>query len=143
MFEFKNALMRLLFGASFVLGLLISSDYSDTTFLFCLKPTDKTLSIQSQNGSFKVDNLSLNRALHDAGIIGLEAWIPGASSQDNHGDIYLNRIYRAYIGENKDVKSVMNLLDASFPFLYIEHENIHKLHYQPNDPSYEQQCSMS
>ena len=142
MFKLKNALMRLLFGASFVLGLLISSDYSDTTFLFCLKPTDKTLSIQSHDGSFKVDNLSLNKALHDAGVIDLEVWIPGASSEDNYGDIYLNRIYRAYIDENKDVKSVMNLLDASFPFLYIEHENIHKLHYQPNDPSYEQQCSM-
>ena len=119
MFKLKNAVMRLLFGASFVLGLLLSSDYRDATFLFCLKPTDKTLSIQSQNGSFKVDNLSLNRALHDAGVIGLEAWIPGASNQDSYGDIYLNRIYRAYIGKDKDIKSVMNLLDASFPFLYI------------------------
>ena len=134
--------MRLLLGASLVLGLLLPLDFSSTTFLFCLKSTDEPLLIQSQKESFKVDNLSLNKALHDVGIVNLESWIPSASSNDSYGDIYLNRIYRAYISKEEDVKNIMSLLSSSYSFLYIEHENIHKLHYQPNDPSYGQQCSM-
>ena len=36
----------------------------------------------------------------------------------------------------------MKLLRSLCPLLYVENENIHQPHYQPNDPSYEQQCSM-
>ena len=143
MVKFENAVMRLLFGASLLLGLLVSSDFRDTTFLFCLKPSDNTLLIEQKDDSFKVDNFSLNQALHNAGVINLEEWIPAASSEDSYGEIYLNRIYRAHIDKNQDVKSVMNLLNSSYSFLYIERENVHKVHYQPNDPNYEQQCSMS
>ena len=142
MFKIKDAIMRLLLGASFILNVLLASDFSDTTFLFCLDSEDHPLLIQRSSNDFKIDNSDLGRILHSIGVVDLEEWIPSASKNDRHEDIYLNRIYRAYIKEG-DVRSVMKALNSLYPLLYVEHENIHRLHYQPNDPSYDQQCSMS
>ena len=141
MLRIRNAVMRLLLGASFILNMLLASDFSDTTFLFCLKVEDKPLIIQRDNNFFKVDNIVLDRVLHDIGVIDLEEWIPSALENDSYNGIYLNRIYRAYTKEG-DVRSIMESLNSSYSLLYVERENIHKLHYQPDDPNYEQQCSM-
>ena len=135
--------MRLLIGASLVLGILIPSDISNSTFLFCLKSTDNPLSVKIYDNTFSVNNSELDKILHDVGVIGLEEWIPGATKDDRSGEIFLNRIYRAYISKDGNVKNVMDLLSSQYSFLYIEHENIHKLHYEPNDPNYSQQCSIS
>ena len=139
----KNLIMRLLIGASLVLGILIPSDISNSTFLFCLKSTDNPLSVKIYDNTFSVNNSELDKILHDVGVIGLEEWIPGATKDDRSGEIFLNRIYRAYISKDGNVKNVMDLLSSQYSFLYIEHENIHKLHYEPNDPNYSQQCSIS
>ena len=139
----KNRIMRLLIGASLVLGILIPSDISNSTFLFCLKSTDNPLSVKIYDNTFSVNNSELDKILHDVGVIGLEEWIPGATKDDRSGEIFLNRIYRAYISKDGNVKNVMDLLSSQYSFLYIEHENIHKLHYEPNDPNYSQQCSIS
>ena len=135
--------MRLLIGASLVLGILIPSDISNSTFLFCLKSTDNPLLVKIYDNTFSVNNSELDKILHDVGVIGLEEWIPGATKDDRSGEIFLNRIYRAYISKDGNVKNVMDLLSSQYSFLYIEHENIHKLHYEPNDPNYSQQCSIS
>ena len=140
---FKNT-TRLLFGALLLYSsLLLSKDVSGTTFLFCLKPSEPTLAIQRSNNSYEIDNQNLNQVLHDIGVVYLEEWIHSATDRDRHGDIYLNRIYRAFIDEKDDVDNVMNSLRALYPVLYVENENIHHLHYTPNDSSYGQQCSMS
>ena len=142
MLSLKNKIMRLLFGASLVLGALFASETSRNTFLFCLKKTDNPLKILKNEAGFKVDNQKLNDALHSSGVIDLESWIPGASDKDRDGDIFLNRIYRAYLDSNQELESSMSFLKSSYDILYVEYENIHKPHYQPNDPNYSEQCSI-
>ena len=145
MFGLKNNIMRLLIGASFILGLNLGSDkFRSSTFLFCLEPTDKPLSVTRDGNSFSVNNNSLNRVLHEAGVVNVEPWISSATDRDHYKNIYLNRIYRAYIDSDRDnVENIMTKISSSYPLLYVERENVHRLHYQPNDPSYDQQCSMS
>ena len=139
-----NNVTRLLFGALLLFGsILISKDVSSSTFLFCLNSSDSVLSIELEKESFKLDNKQLNQILHDIGVTTIQEWIPGATEKDRHGDIYLNRIYRAFIDDNENVDNVMAKLESAYPLLYVEHENLHSLHYNPNDPSYDQQCSMS
>ena len=145
MFGFKNSIMRLLIGASFILGITLGSGkFRSSSFLFCLQSVDEPLSITRDGDSFSVDNSNLNRALYESGIKNIEPWISSATDRDRYKDIYLNRIYRAYIDSDRDnVENVMMELNTLYPLLYVERENIHKLHYQPDDPSYDQQCSMS
>ena len=119
---------------------LNSKDVSESTFLFCLNSSDSVLSIELEKESFKLDNKELNQILHDIGVVTIQEWIPGATEKDRHGDIYLNRIYRAFIDDNENVDNVMAKLESAYPLLYVEHENLHSLHYNPNDPSYDQQC---
>tara|TARA_B100001142_G_scaffold16101_2_gene15036 strand:- start:415 stop:3804 length:3390 start_codon:yes stop_codon:yes gene_type:complete len=137
--------MRLLIGASFILGLNLGANkFSDSTFLFCLESDENPLSIRRDGNGFRVDNIELDRALHKTGVLNIEPWISSATDRDRYKDVYLNRIYRVYIDKDRgDVRSAMSFLNSMYSFLYIEHENIHELHYQPNDPSYDQQCSIS
>ena len=40
-------------------------------------------------------------------VIKIEAWLPGATENDNDGDIYLNRIYRIILSEKtKTIRAV-------------------------------------
>ena len=51
MVSLKNNMMRLLIGASFILGIaLADGKVSQSTFLFCLQPTDKPLFINRDEG---------------------------------------------------------------------------------------------
>ena len=84
--------MRLLFGASFILGNIYGGEISKNTFLFCLHKADNPLQISVIESDYKIDNQKLNEVLHSIGIVNLEPWIPGASDKDRDGDIYLNRI---------------------------------------------------
>ena len=82
------------------LGLLLPN-VSETTFLFCLKSNIEPLTInRSSNGQAITDNDALNNFLIDNDIVNLEKWIPQATEQDYDGDIYLNRIYRAYVSDS-------------------------------------------
>ena len=128
MLDFKVNIMRLLMGASLVLSLLLASnEVSDSTFLFCLKPSDKPLSIEREGSSFNVDNNNLNRALHDVGILNIEPWISSATDRDRHKDIYLNRIYRVYIDSNRNnVKNAMLSLDVVLPLLRTDSKSVIK-----------------
>ena len=145
MLALTNNIMRLLIGASFILGITLGSDkFRSSTFLFCLQPTDKPLSITRDDTSFSIDNSNLDRALHESGVTNIEPWISSATDRDRYKNIYLNRIYRAYIDSDRDdIENIMMAINSSYPLLYVERENVHRLHYQPNDPSYDQQCSIS
>ena len=135
---------RLLFGALLLYSsMLYSKDVSNTTFLFCLKPEVSPLSIEKIDNSYQLDDQALEQILHSIGVSYVEEWIPGATDRDRHGDIYLNRIYRVFIDSKNDIRLAMSLLKNYSSILYVEHENLHRPHYTPNDPSYDQQCSMS
>ena len=90
MIDLKNSIMRLLIGASFILGTVLGNGrFSESTFLFCLQSTDKPLSINGDGGYFEVDNSNLNRALHNSGVLDIEPWISSATDRDHYKDIYL------------------------------------------------------
>ena len=57
-----NNATRLLFGALLLYSsMLYSKDVSSSTFLFCLKPNESTLSIEKTETFFNIDNESLNQ----------------------------------------------------------------------------------
>ena len=117
---------------------------SKETFLFCLKYQDEPLKIVDFKSGFKIQNNELlNTVLNEVGVINIEYWIPNSTDKDKSGDIYLNRIYRAYIHSNDSVDEALNTLLVKYPLLYAENEYIRKPYYQPpNDPSVGNQCSI-
>ena len=119
---------------------------SETTFLFCLKSNIEPLSInRSSNGQAITDNDALNNFLIDNDIVNLEKWIPQATEQDYDGDIYLNRIYRAYVSDSNRL-SINYLISSlnNFEFIqYAENEFIRTPKYSPNDPMVDIQCSLN
>ena len=143
---FKVLIIRLLAGALLILTSIgFSMDHiSKETFLFCLKYQDEPLKIVDFKSGFKIQNNELlNTVLNEVGVINIEYWIPNSTDKDKSGDIYLNRIYRAYIHSNDSVDEALNTLLVKYPLLYAENEYIRKPYYQPpNDPSVGNQCSI-
>ena len=78
-------------------------------------------------------------------IIDLEQWIPQATDMDRDGDIYLNRIYRAYVSDDKrSLKSnIIYKIENLSIIKYSEEEYIRKPFYSPDDPLVELQCSLN
>ena len=125
-------------------GLFASSQQSPHTFLFCIKPELQPLTISLNRGKPSVGMAELDDYLQTHDVVRIEPWIKSATEIDRDGDIYLNRIYRVYLDENRQVtinQSISSIQD--FPFiLYAEPEYIRKPYYTPNDPSYHSQCSL-
>ena len=118
---------------------------NNDTFLFCLRSTINPIEInRSSNGVF-VENEELNNFMLDNAIINLEKWIPQATEMDRDGDIYLNRIYRAYVSEEKraDISNIIYGIEQLSIIKYSENEYIRKPFYTPNDPLVELQCSLN
>ena len=78
------------------------TSYSDRTFLFCLKPNVSPLIIESSSKNASVDHQELNHFLNKNGAVRIEQWIDNANPMDHDGEIYLNRIYRVYLNEEKN-----------------------------------------
>tara|TARA_B100000676_G_C18083841_1_gene853390 strand:+ start:1210 stop:4671 length:3462 start_codon:yes stop_codon:yes gene_type:complete len=132
--------LSLLIGGS---GFLFSSDKSLSTFLFTLKPNIKPLEISKTSEFLLVDNSSIQQFIDTHSIVNVEPWLAGANENDFDGDIYLNRIYRAYIGENRsDIDYLISEMDANIETIYAEPEYLRRPLYVPNDPAFDQQCSM-
>ncbi len=137
--------MSLLIGSS---GLLFPSGkmpyHRDNTILFCLNSNQELLEISRQDNGVTIDNSEINRYFQENGIIDIEVWSPAAGPNDYDGEIYLNRIYRAYISENS--KSEINYIKENIAYLSCvlssEFENINKPFYSPNDPRLNEQCSI-
>ena len=114
-------------------------------FLFCIKKNVDLLEVFYDRDVLYTNDLSLNIFVQENEIINIERWLPNANDNDYDGDVYLNRIYRAYIKEDSqrllgqildDIINVSIVLSA-------EYENIHRIHsYIPNDPFINQQCSL-
>ena len=144
--QFKS-LRKIMVSLSLLIGgfsFIISAEVSKTTFLFCLKPEIEPLSIIKDDAQLLVDNHILQSFIDDNQIIDIERWLPGAKNTDKDGDVYLNRIYRLYISDNRsDIDNLVSSLNSSNISLYAEPEFIRKPLYTPNDPALSTQCSMS
>ena len=141
--SFKNmiATLSLLFGG---FSVSLASEISKSTFLFCLNPDIENLAISESEESIVVNNEVIQSFIDDNNIQKIEQWLPGAKETDKDGDVYLKKIYRAYIGENRsDIEFLVNTLNSSEVTLYAELEYLRKPLYTPNDPALSTQCSMS
>ena len=134
----------------YILGVLLlaslgATESSKESFLFCLEKDVNPLIISRAENSINVDLQQLNKFIDSENIINIESWIPGATDIDKDGDIYLNRIYRAYVDLDRELEIPM-LIERieKLPFiLYSEFEYIRKPHYTTNDPLSELQCTIS
>ena len=138
--------MGLLLGApSFIFS---NSEYRDDSFLFCLKKNEPILEISRSNDG-KISSIQNNNQIQSFfnhyDLVDLHQWMPNANENDYDGDIYLNRIYRVYVGDNRSLElpSIIDEISKLSSVLYSEYENIHKITYTPNDSNLETQCSLS
>ena len=135
----------LMLGVLSILSCAEATPRSDC-FLLCLNSNVDPLKINRTDSGVYVDNIELNKFFIDNGIVSLEEWIPGATAMDKDGDIYLNRIYRVYIPENRqnNTLEVINDIQRLSSVKYSEIEYVRKPLYSPNDPlSGGQQCSLN
>ena len=135
---FSTAVLKFTFAGVEPDGLVNNS------FLFCLKSTVPQLKIEHTKNRVTVDNPILNEFVMEYNIINIEPWLPHATDLDYDGDIYLNRIYIAYISE--DSRQAVKQVRDDIQSLQVIHSSelqymIYPL-YTPNDPSYNQQCSL-
>ena len=133
--------LSLLIGGS---EFLYANNKSEDTFLFALKHDVKTLNISRNADILSVDNSAIQNFINEYNIENIEPWLAGANENDFDGDIYLNRIYRVYTGSNRaDIDHLISVMDAQIQTIYAEPEYLRKPLYIPNDPGFNQQCSMS
>ncbi|MDB4126085.1 S8 family serine peptidase, partial [Candidatus Marinimicrobia bacterium] len=132
-------LSLLLGGSSFI----FASNASQSTFLFCLKHDIEPLTISKENNILNVNNQKIQKYIEDYNLQNIEPWLTGANENDYDGEIYLNRIYRVYIGEERsDVNFLISQFDLEEQTVYAEPEYLRKPLYTPNDPAFNQQCSL-
>ena len=129
-----------------VLSLLLCSspEQSSNSFLFCLKSDYDPIVINFENNRLNTDLKEINNFIHSNGIESIERWLPYATDNDKDGDIYLNRIYRVYVSEERqyDIPQIIRDLELLSPVKYAEPEYIRKPLYTPNDPLIGVQCSL-
>ena len=116
-------------------GLIASPKKSPHTFLFCLKPELQPLAISLNRGKPTVGMAELDDYFQIHNVVRIEPWIKSATEIDRDGDIYINRIYRVYLDEERDRSIDQSILSIqNFPFiLYAEHEYVQKPYTYPND----------
>ena len=112
-----------------VVNLGYASNQSSTTFLFCLKSEIQPFPLELNRG--KVQIQEIQEVFSNYNIIKIEPWIFGATENDRDGEIFLNRIYRAYLPQNDGViiNSIINDMMELSSIFYAEPEFIHKLFY--------------
>ena len=127
------------------LSIVLGKDTSNYTFLFCIKPELKPLEISLNRGRLSVGLEELDIYLNEKNILSIEPWIKSASEQDRDGDVYLNRIYRVYLNGSSvnNLEEAINSVSQLESILYAEREYIRRPFYEPNDPSFDNQCSIS
>ena len=122
-----------------------SNYYYSNQFLFCLDKNVEQLKFNKDNDVLFTNNLSLNIFIQEFDIDHIEAWLPNSTENDQEDDIFLNRIYRAYIKSNSSfsIQQIAQEL-GKFDFIHsYEYERIYKTNsFIPNDPMINQQCSL-
>ena len=103
---------------------------SENTFLFCLKPNIQPLEITKRDGELTVNIEELNNLFRSHQVKDIEPWIKHATEMDRDGDIYLNRIYRVYLNEERSIpieQTIASIHDVFSP--YMRKMNIYENHY--------------
>ncbi|HJM95980.1 MAG TPA: hypothetical protein QF698_07880, partial [Candidatus Marinimicrobia bacterium] len=120
---------------------ILSAEYREDVFLFCLKQGQAPLTISRESSEFHSGIDELDYFLNYNPIIDIEPWLKHTTPNERSGDIYLNRIYRIYLKESKiHIRDQLRDELSSFQFIHsAEKEPIHKPTYTPNDPQYSQQ----
>ena len=128
-----------------ILSIVLGKDTSNYTFLFCIKPELKPLEISLNRGRLSVGLEELDLYFNEKNILSIEPWIKSASEEDRDGDVYLNRIYRVYLNGSSvnNPEEAINSISQLESTLYAEREYIRRPFYEPNDPSFDNQCSIS
>ena len=80
---------------------ILFAEYREDTFLFCLKPEYSPLIINREAGEFNSGIEDMDRFLDSNPISDIEPWLRNTTPEENSGDIYLNRIYRIHLMEDK------------------------------------------
>ena len=125
--------------------LILNLSFSDNnvrlnSLLFCIKKTEKNIIIHSENRS-QTNNEKLNILLDSVEGSYIEPWLPGATSDDSSGDIYLDRIYRLNFTQRSlnqidEIKNKIELMDIIHS---VEYEYLRVPLYTPNDQYYNNQ----
>ena len=135
--------MRLSAFILFLYGTLsvLSAEYREDVFLFCLKPDQAPLTISREAGEFHSGIDELDYYLNSNPILDIEPWLQHTTLNEHSRDIYLSHIYRIYLKESKiHIRDQLRDELSSFQFIHsAEKEPIHKPLYTPNDPQYSQQ----
>ena len=95
--------MRLSAFILFLYGTLsvLSAEYREDVFLFCLKPDQDPLTISREAGEFHSGIDELDYYLNSNSILDIEPWLQHTTPNEHSGDIYLSHIYRIYLKESK------------------------------------------
>ena len=105
-------------------GLFASSQISPHTFLFCIKPELQPFRITLNRGKTSVGIAELDDYFQSHKVQRIEPWIKNATERDRDGDIYLNRIYRAYLGDNRENFIRLDKNERTVPFTESDIENM-------------------
>ncbi len=141
----KHKLINLLIlGLGIVQVFASTPQISDNTFLFCLKPNVEPLEIVRNGNEVIVSIEELNDAFRTIQVTNIEPWIHHATEMDRDGEVYLNRIYRVYLNDNRSISTEQSIaIIGEIPVtLYAENEYLRKPLYTPNDPALGNQCSI-
>ena len=110
LYKKRQALKKIVMILSLLVGgsnVILASDFSQSTFLFCLKSDIQPLSISKSNNKLSVDNSSIQNFIDNYSIENIEPWLPGARETDHDGDIYLNRyLHRDQFLEHQEAKAL-------------------------------------
>ena len=116
----------------------------NSRFMFCLNANVPPLEILRTADDFQVDLPSVNKVLKTYGAGDIEQWLPMARPDDRDGDVYLNRIYRVYIAEDRVAE--METMKSEIENLSVVHSTEYEYPrytcFTPNDPLYWQQTSL-
>ena len=82
---------------------------SENIFLFCLKSTVQPLEIIRNSNEVIVNIDELNSAFRYLQVTNIEPWIKHATEMDRDGEIFLNRIYRVYLNENRNISTEQSI----------------------------------
>ena len=120
---------------------ILSAEYQENSFLFCLNSDQPPLEIIRDNNEFTTSISELDHFLNSNPVINIEPWLKNTTPTEHSGDIYLNRIYRVYLKDKKvHMRDQLRGELSDFKFIHsVEKEPIHKPLYTPNDPQYDQQ----
>ena len=120
---------------------ILSAEYREDTFLFCLQPNQVVLTITKEDEKLYSGIVELDNFLHSNSVINIEPWLNNTTLNEHSGDIYLNRIYRVYFDDSKsNIRDQLRDELSTFPFIHsVAKEPIHKPTFNPNDPQFSQQ----